>query len=36
MEFKVDLGKSEMVSVGEMESMIELADLLYCKVGFCQ
>ena len=30
---QVNLGKSEMVLVGEVENIHELADLLYCKVG---
>ena len=30
---RVNLGKSEMVPVGEAENIHELADLLYCKVG---
>ena len=30
---RVNLGKSEMVLVGEVENIHELVDLLYCKVG---
>ena len=30
---RVNLGKSEMVPVGEAENIHELADLLYCEVG---
>ena len=30
---RVNLGKSEMVPVGEAENIHERADLLYCKVG---
>ena len=30
---RVNLGKSEMVPVGEVENIRELVDLLYCEVG---
>ncbi|XP_075670081.1 uncharacterized protein LOC142639829 [Castanea sativa] len=30
---RVNLGKGEMVPVGDVENVTELADLLYCKVG---